>query len=143
LPCLLRFCFGPTFGAVGRRKLARGLRDASQIRRRLALAGIFAGGSLGCGAERRRRAGIVGDWVVPRSRLAVHTAAYWLMLVVREAVSGTRDLANGEFATLRLRFIKIAAACPEADLFRRLARRSVRSGLEHRGMRPVDPILSV
>ncbi|HEY8815319.1 MAG TPA: IS1380 family transposase [Candidatus Dormibacteraeota bacterium] len=68
-------------------------------------------------------------------RLVLHTAAYWLMLTVREAIPKARDLASAEFATLRLRLIKIAArvietarrvrlafaaACPEADLFRGL-----------------------
>src|SRR5207342_2213428 len=66
-------------------------------------------------------------------RLAPHTAAYWLMLTVRDAIPKSRDLANAEFSTLRL--IKIAArvietasrvrlafaaGCPEADLFRGL-----------------------
>ena len=68
-------------------------------------------------------------------RLALHTAAYWLMLTVRDAIPKPRDLANAEFSTLRLRLIKIAArvietasrvrlafaaGCPEADLFRDL-----------------------
>ena len=70
-------------------------------------------------------------------RLVLHTAAYWLMLTVRDAIPKMRDLAKAEFATLRLRLIKIAArvietasrvrlafaaACPEADLFRSLPR---------------------
>jgi hypothetical protein len=38
-----------------------------------------------------------------------HTAAYWLMLAVREAIPKARDLASIEFATRRLRLIKIAA----------------------------------
>ena len=42
-------------------------------------------------------------------RLALHTAAYWLMLTVRDAIPKPRDLANAEFSTLRLRLIKIAA----------------------------------
>jgi hypothetical protein len=65
-------------------------------------------------------------------RLALQAAAYWLMLAVRDAIPRARDLANAEFATLRLRLLKIAArvsetasrvrlafatACPEADLF--------------------------
>ena len=65
-------------------------------------------------------------------RLVLHTGAYWLMLTVRDAIPTTRDLAKAEFATLRLRLIKIAArvietasrvrlafaaACPEAELF--------------------------
>jgi hypothetical protein len=68
-------------------------------------------------------------------RLVLHTAAYWLMLTVRDAIPRARDLANAEFATLRLRLIKIAArvietnsrvrlafaaCCPQADLFRGL-----------------------
>jgi hypothetical protein len=36
-------------------------------------------------------------------RLVLHTAAYWLMLAVREAIRKARDLAIAEFATLRLR----------------------------------------
>jgi len=43
-------------------------------------------------------------------RLVLHTAAYWLMLDVRDAIPKPRDLAKAEFATLRLRLIKIAAA---------------------------------
>ena len=69
-------------------------------------------------------------------RLILHTAAYWLMLTVRDAVPKAHALARAEFATLRLRVLKIgariretahrvriafAAACPEADLFRDLA----------------------
>ena len=65
-------------------------------------------------------------------RLVLHTAAYWLMLTVRDAIPLARDLAKAEFATLRLKLIKIAArvvemasrvrlafaAChPEAELF--------------------------
>src|SRR5271154_68201 len=66
-------------------------------------------------------------------RLVLHTAAYWLMLTVRDAIPQVRELATAEFATLRLRLLKIAArvvetasrvrlafaaACPEADLIR-------------------------
>ena len=66
-------------------------------------------------------------------RLVLHTAAYWLMLTLREAVPTTHHLRNAEFATLRLRLLKLgarvtetvsrirlafAAACPEASLFR-------------------------
>jgi len=69
-------------------------------------------------------------------RLILHTAAYWLMLTVRDAVPKTHTLSKAEFATLRLRILKIgariretthrvriafAAACPEAALFRDLA----------------------
>jgi len=69
-------------------------------------------------------------------RLILHTAAYWLMLTVRDAVPKTHALSKAEFATLRLRVLKIgariretahrvriafAAACPDAALFRDLA----------------------
>jgi Transposase DDE domain group 1 len=65
-------------------------------------------------------------------RLVLHTAAYWLMLAVRDAIPKPQPLANAEFSTLRLRLIKIAAriietatrvriafaaSCPEAELF--------------------------
>ena len=66
-------------------------------------------------------------------RLVLHTAAYWLMLTVRDAIPKVRDLAKAEFATLRLLKIAarvvetatrvrlaFAACCPEADLFRGL-----------------------
>jgi len=70
-------------------------------------------------------------------RLVLHTAAYWLMLTVRDAIPKPQALATAEFATLRMRLIKIAAritetatrvriafaaACPEAELFSALAR---------------------
>lgn len=69
-------------------------------------------------------------------RLVLHTAAYWLMLTLREAVPTTHHLRKAEFATLRLRLLKLgarvietvsrirlafAAACPEASLLRALA----------------------
>jgi len=68
-------------------------------------------------------------------RLVLHTAAYWLMLAIRDAIPKIQDLAKAEFATLRLRLLKIAAriietksrirvafatACPDAELFRGL-----------------------
>jgi len=70
-------------------------------------------------------------------RLVLHTAAYWLMLTVRDAIPRPQPLACAEFTTLRLRLLKIAAritetatrvriafatACPEAALFRGVAR---------------------
>jgi hypothetical protein len=74
--------------------------------------------------------------VANQVRLVLHTAAYWLMLALREAIPAARDLARAEFATLRLRLLKIAvrvqetasrirlafaSCCPQADLFRSLA----------------------
>lgn len=70
--------------------------------------------------------------VANQVRLVLHTAAYWLLLAVRDAIPAVQDLAKAEFSTLRLRLVKIAvrvqetasrvrlafaAACPEADLF--------------------------
>ena len=69
-------------------------------------------------------------------RLILHTAAYWLVLATRSAIPNPHPLARAEFATIRLRLLKLAArisetasrvriafsvACPEAALFRSLA----------------------
>ena len=76
-------------------------------------------------------------------RLVLHTAAYWLMLTLRDSIPQTQTLASAEFTTLRMRLIKIAArisetasrvriafaaACPEAALFRGIARNLQPSG---------------
>jgi hypothetical protein len=68
-------------------------------------------------------------------RLILHTAAYWLVLAMRNAIPKTQPLASGEFSTIRLRLLKIAvriketatrvrlafaANCPDAALFRGL-----------------------
>lgn len=77
-------------------------------------------------------------------RLVLHTAAYWLMQTLREAIPKTHPLAAAEFTTLRMRLLKIAArvvetatrvrlafaaACPQAALFAGLAR----------ALQPADP----
>ena len=69
-------------------------------------------------------------------RLILHTAAYWLILTVRDAIPKTHVLATAEFATLRLRLLKLgsrvietasrvrlafAAACPDARLIRHIS----------------------
>src|ERR1019366_9054662 len=69
-------------------------------------------------------------------RLILHTAAYWLMWRVQQAIPKVAALATAEFATLRVRLLKIAArvietstrirvafasACPDADLFGTIA----------------------
>jgi hypothetical protein len=69
-------------------------------------------------------------------RLVLHTAAYWLILAVRDAIPKAHALARAEFNTIRLRLLKVAArvtetasrvriafasACPDAVLFRDLA----------------------
>ena len=70
-------------------------------------------------------------------RLVLHTAAYWLLLALRDRIPRTHELVTAEFATLRLRLLKVAgrvientsrvriafaAACPHAVLFRGLVR---------------------
>ena len=76
-------------------------------------------------------------------RLVLHTAAYWLMLALRDAVPRRMPLHWAEFATLRQKLLKIGArvvekaaririhftsACPDAALFRLLAGRFATSG---------------
>lgn len=76
-------------------------------------------------------------------RLILHTAAYWLLHALRAAAPQHAAMARAEFATLRVRLIKIAArvvegaarirvwlptACPDAALFRQLAGRFAASG---------------
>ena len=84
-------------------------------------------------------------------RLVLHTAAYWLMLALRDAVPRRMPLAWAEFTTLRQSLLKslprtrsgvgarvvekaarvrihFASACPNAALFRLLAGRLATSG---------------
>ena len=76
-------------------------------------------------------------------RLVLHTAAYWLMRALRDAVPRRMPLHWTEFATLGQKLLKIgarvvekaarvrihlASACPDAALFRRLAGRFATSG---------------
>ena len=76
-------------------------------------------------------------------RLVLHTAAYWLMLGLRDAIPAKSPLAKAEFTTLRIRLIKIAARvvekagririhfaadCPEAALVRLIAGRLATAG---------------
>ena len=66
-------------------------------------------------------------------RLILHTAAYWLLWPVQQAMPRTAALAKADFTTLRLRLLKVAArviesatrirvafasACPDAEMFR-------------------------
>lgn len=81
--------------------------------------------------------------VANQVRLVLHTCAYWLMLTLRDAVPAASRLAKAEFATLRLRLLKLgarvvekaarirvhlASACPDATLFRLLAGRLAAAG---------------
>ncbi len=69
-------------------------------------------------------------------QLFLHTAANWLLWTVRQALPQTAALRTAEFATIRLRLIKVAArvvetatririafasACPDVALFRHIA----------------------
>jgi hypothetical protein len=73
-------------------------------------------------------------------RLILHTAAYWLMRSLQEAIPRQQPLAKGEFSTLRLRLLKVAvrvretasrirlafaANCPDAALFSGLVNRLI------------------
>src|SRR5450432_1143690 len=68
-------------------------------------------------------------------RLILHTAAFWLVRIIRDTIPKHEPLARGEFSTIRLRLLKIAvrvretasrirlafaANCPDAELFREL-----------------------
>ena len=76
-------------------------------------------------------------------RLILHTAAYWLLLDVRDCVPSWHPLRSAEFAGIRLHLLKIAACfmetaarvrialascCPEAELFSLVAFRLQPSG---------------
>ena len=84
----------------------------------------------------------------------LHTAAYWLMLTVRDAIPRPQPLATAEFTTLRMRLLKIAAritetatrvriafaaACPEAALFRGIARQPPTRRTMTRGANAPEP----
>ena len=76
-------------------------------------------------------------------RLILHTGAYWLMLDLRDRIPTWHPMRQTEFATIRLRLLKIAgritetasrirvalaSCCPEAGLFSLLALGLQRSG---------------
>ena len=54
-------------------------------------------------------------------RLILHTAAYWLMRTLRDAIPQPQLLAGGEFSTIRLRLLKIAVRVRETASRIRLA----------------------
>ena len=54
-------------------------------------------------------------------RLILHTAAYWLLLCVRDAIPSPQPLATAEFNTLRLHLIKIGACIIETTRQVRIA----------------------
>ena len=69
-------------------------------------------------------------------RLILHTAAFWLLWRIQQEIPRASALAKAEFATLRLRLLKVAArvietatrirvafasACPDAYMFRTIA----------------------
>ena len=51
-------------------------------------------------------------------RLILHTAAYWLVLATRAAIPKPHPLARAEFATIRLRLLKLAARISETAIAR-------------------------
>ncbi len=76
-------------------------------------------------------------------RLILHTAAYWLLLDVRDQVPSWHPLRHSEFSSIRLHLLKIAgriaetasrihialaSCCPEAGLFSLLAFQLQRAG---------------
>lgn len=76
-------------------------------------------------------------------RLILHTAAYWLLLDVRDQVPSWHPLRRDEFTSIRFHLLKIAgrfmetasrirvalaSCCPEAELFSRIAFRLQPSG---------------
>jgi len=76
-------------------------------------------------------------------RLILHTAAYWLLHDLRACAPSWNPLQQSEFATIRLRLIKIAgriaetasrirvsvaSCCPEAALFSLVAFESQKAG---------------
>ena len=76
-------------------------------------------------------------------RLILHTAAYWLLLDVRDQVPSWHPLRQSEFTSIRLHLLKIAgriietasrirvalaSCCPEAELFSLIAFRLQPSG---------------
>jgi Transposase DDE domain group 1 len=76
-------------------------------------------------------------------RLILHTGAYWLLLDLRAAIPSWNPLRQTEFATIRLRLLKIAgriietasririalaSCCPEAETFSLIALKLQPSG---------------
>jgi hypothetical protein len=76
-------------------------------------------------------------------RLILHTAAYWLLLDVRDHVPSWHPLRQSEFSSIRLHLLKVAgrivetasrirvalaSCCPEAELFGLVAFRLQQSG---------------
>jgi len=83
-------------------------------------------------------------------RLILHTAAYWLLWTVRQAIPEGAALKRAEFATLQCRIVKIgarvvetatrirvafASACPDKALFAEVLRRL----LDRPAVRPQAP----
>jgi hypothetical protein len=76
---------------------------------------------------KRHKAQLASDRTSCRSplanqvRLILHTAAYWLMLDIRNAIPRPQPLASGEFSAIRLRLLKIAVRIKETASRARLA----------------------
>ena len=84
-------------------------------------------------------------------RLVLHTAAYWLMLTVRDAIPTAHSLARAEFTTIRLRLLKLRARirlafppAPRPTCCAISRPRSPRHQLERRGCNaPTNPLPSL
>jgi hypothetical protein len=101
---------------------------------------------LACGRLRGLRSPSCSPFRSPvanQLRFNLHTAAYWLMLTLRHRFPNLHSLDSAELATLRLHLLKVtgrvietasrtriafAAACPQAELFRGLARSLLPAG---------------
>jgi hypothetical protein len=77
---------------------------------------------------KRHKAQLASDRTSCRSananqmRLILHTAVYWLMWRIQQEIPKTAALATAEFATLRLRLLKVAARVIETSSRIHLAR---------------------
>ena len=86
---------------------------------------------------------MAGTMVLASLVLGWLVSPYWLLLTARDAIPHPQPLATAEFTTLRMRLLKIgarisetlsrvrialAAACPEAELFRGLVRSFLPAG---------------
>jgi hypothetical protein len=76
---------------------------------------------------KRHKSQLASDRTSCRSPLAnqmhliLHTAAYWLMRTIRDAIPRPQPLASGEFSTIWLRLLKVAVRIKETVSRVRLA----------------------
>jgi len=78
-------------------------------------------------------------------RLTLHTAAYWLILTMHDAIPAAHALATADVATVRLRLSKLATRVIETASRVRLAFAAARpeatsSATSRRALMPAGPI---